>query len=123
MNRWRATLCAGALLGAFFVSGCHASPYVTITVTNVSGGDIHQMELDYPGASMGTNYLANGASYHQSVQFRGTANARLIYNDMAGKPRQSSGPSLHEGERGSLNVRLTPGGSVAWDADVSDAPR
>jgi len=98
----------------FFALGCKPSPYVRTTITNSSGDNLQQVELDYPSASFGRDKIAAGAVYAYRFKILGRGKPKLQFLDSAGKPHQAEGPELHEGQAGTLDIRIAPAYSVAW---------
>ena len=89
------------------VCGCH-SAFVNASITNRSGRPLRLVEIDYPSASFGTNDLAPGAEFKYRFKVLGSGPATLLWTDAAKKEHTSAGPSLEEGEQGSLTVAIGP---------------
>jgi hypothetical protein len=103
---------AVATLSCFMAVGCH-SPYVEATVSNRTSQPIELLEVDYPSASFGTQNLAVGAEYHYRFKVLGSGNMKLTYTDAAHHDQKSDGPFLKEGQEGSLQITIAPGG-IVW---------
>jgi hypothetical protein len=111
-----------ALLPAFVLSvalgGCRARPNpgeppppFEFTVHN-QGPDIHQLEVDYPNASFGRDYVKSGASFKYVPKLIGSGPVKVIFNDSAGKSHNTTGPVIKEGMQANLVI------SIGEDEDV-----
>ena len=92
-------------LGLSATVGCH-SAFIEVTVQNHSGAKVQLLEVDYPSASFGTESLADGGVFHYRFKVLGDGPTKLSWTDAAGKDHASDGPALHEGQEGSLSIRL-----------------
>jgi hypothetical protein len=104
---WTAASCA-ILLAA---SGCR-SYWVDSTVENQTGQPIHELEVDYPTASFGTNTLAPGAAMHYRFQIRGSGPVKVEFTTGDGKSAHVQGLTLTEHQHGRLTIRLLPQGKI-----------
>ncbi len=102
------------------VAGCH-SAMVDATVQNRSGATVTLLEVDYPSASFGTQNLANGADFHYRFKVLGSGPLKLSYTDTARHDHTSTGPTLHEGAEGLLNISIPPAGDVRWQTTFREA--
>jgi len=96
------------------VVGCKPSPYVRTTITNSSGDNLQQVELDYPSASFGRDKIPDGGAYAYRFKILGRGQPKLQFLDSSGKSHQAEGPELHESQAGTLDIRIGPAYSVAW---------
>jgi acyl-[acyl carrier protein]--UDP-N-acetylglucosamine O-acyltransferase len=55
-------------------------------IENQTGQPIHELEVDYPTASFGTNTLAPGAAMHYRFQIRGSGPVKVEYTCRMEKP-------------------------------------
>ena len=97
-----------ALVGSgsiLLLAGCH-SAFVNATITNTSGRPLRLVEIDYPSASFGTNDLAPGGTFKYRFKVLGSGPATLLWTGADGKEHKSEGPSLEEGEEGSLAAKV-----------------
>ena len=99
------TLVLTAALAA--LTGCH-SHNVAIDVQNASGQPITLVEVDYPSASFGMDTLAAGATYHYRFKILGDGPTKLLWTDAAQHEHTVPGPSLTEGQEGTLTATITP---------------
>ncbi len=100
-------LCSiGALLG------CH-SPFINASVENRTGGTVSPVEIDYPSASFGTESLPAGAIFRYRFKVLGSGGTKLLWTDQKHVEHTVSGPSLREGQEGSLQIVLGTNG-VVW---------
>jgi hypothetical protein len=113
---WTSAACA-VLLTA---SGCRSS-WVNADVRNQTGQPIHELEVDYPSASFGTNSLAPGADMHYRFQIRGSGPVKVEYTTGDGKTAHGQGLSLAERQQGQLTILLLPQGKVEFLPKLSPA--
>ena len=92
--------------------GCH-SHFIDASVRNLSAQPISLVEVDYPSASFGTQTLDPGQQYAYRFKVLGSGDLKLIYTDAAHKEHTVPGPTLKEGDEGSLVVTITSSG-VSW---------
>ena len=110
-NRQSRTLrCLGLTLATLFAGGCH-SAFVQASVTNHTGAAVRLVEVDYPSASFGTGELADGATFKSRFKIMGSGAVRLTWTDAHEKEQTVQGPSLQEGEEGTLAVTLETDGA------------
>lgn len=103
---------AFAVTCLLLLAGCHSST-ITATLHNGTGGGLQLLEVDYPSASFGTQNLAPGADFQYRFKVLGAGPLKLTYTDQSGKEHTASGPELHEGEEGQLQIEVSAGG-VVW---------
>ena len=101
----------GAL--ALAASGCK-SYWIDADIDNQTGQPIHELEVDYPTASFGTNSLAPGAAMHYRFQTRGAGPVKVEYTFGDGKTTHAQGMALEEHQQGQLTIRLLPDGKVEF---------
>jgi len=110
-------------MGLLTVSGCK-SYWIDANVENQTGRPIHELEVDYPSASFGTNSLAPGAAFHYRFQVRDSGAVRVNYVSVDGKTVHVDGIELDEQVQGQLTIRLLPGEKVdflpSWKASRSE---
>jgi hypothetical protein len=95
------------------LTGCH-SHIVVATIAN-QGPAVRLIEFDYPSASFGTDQIAAGSLYHYRFKIQGSGPLTLSFQDSAGKPHTMQGPTVHQGQEGSLLVTIEGQGSkVTW---------
>ena len=87
--------------------GCH-SYHIEATIENRTGGPIKLMEVDYPSASFGADALAADSVFHYRVQTRGSGPISIQYTAANGQQVQAAGPTLYEGQEGSIQIVLLP---------------
>jgi hypothetical protein len=102
-----ATVC-GIMLSAV---GCR-SYWVDARIENQTGQAVHELEVDYPSASFGTNTLAPGAEMHYRFQIQGSGAVKVEYTSGDGKTAHAQGLNLTEHQQGDLTIRLLPLGKV-----------
>jgi hypothetical protein len=104
---WTVIACAGMLNAV----ACK-SYWVDARIENNTGQAVHELEVDYPSASFGTNALAPGAAMHYRFQIRGAGPLKVEYTSGDGKTAQAQGLTLTEHQQGELTIRLLPQGKV-----------
>jgi hypothetical protein len=87
------------------LAGCR-SPYVEATIANRTGGDITELQVDYPSASFGKNTLPNDADFHYRFKLQGQGPLKLSYTDAAHHDHAITGPMLYEGQQGTLRIDI-----------------
>ena len=115
-----APLCV-AIAAALALVGCR-SPYIATAIVNRTGQPLSVLELDYPSASFGADSLAPDATYRYRFQVLGNGPTTLLWTDSAHHDHKVTGPSLREGDVGSLTITLTPGSAPAWDLRLANRP-
>ena len=98
----RLTLAAAALL---LLTGCR-SPYVETTIANRTGGAISDLQVDYPSASFGKNALPSDADFHYRFKLQGEGPIKVSYTDDAHHDHAITGPTLYEGQHGTLRIDI-----------------
>jgi len=96
------------------LAGCH-SRYIAATVTNRTGSPLSTVEVDYPSASFGVDTLADGATYSYRFKIIGSGPTAVLWTDSSHRDHKVPGPSLHEGDEGTLAITIGPGAPPAWD--------
>jgi hypothetical protein len=96
-----------ALTALAALTGCH-SHYVSIDIHNTTAAPITLVEVDYPTASFGVDTLAAGATYHYRFKILGDGPTKLLWTDAAQQQHTVAGPSLNEGQEGTLTATITP---------------
>ncbi len=92
--------------------GCH-SAMVNITIRNVTGRELHLIEVDYPSASFGVQSLLPGAEFHYRFKILGNGQLVMSYADADKVTHSAKGPDLLEGEEGKLLILIEQTG-VQW---------
>lgn len=115
--RRRSLLLLSLILALVPLSGCR-SYWVETTVENQTGHAIHEVEIDYPSASFGINALAPGASMHYHFKIQGSGPVKVQYVLDNGQTVNAQDLALHEGQQGTLTLRLLRAGKVAFLADL-----
>lgn len=105
-----------AVIALAGLTGCH-SRYVETDVKNDSGAAVSLVEVDYPSASFGTESLASGAVYHYRFKILGDGPTKIQWTDAQRQDHAVSGPSLQEGQEGTLTVTIT-GSTALWNTQL-----
>jgi hypothetical protein len=115
-----AVCCAILLAAALAASGCH-SYHIDATVENRTGGTVKLLEVDYPSASFGVDMLGASSVFHYRIQIRGSGPLKLQYTAANGSQATVNGPSVSEGQEGTLEIVLLPGGKAEFHPHLSAA--
>jgi hypothetical protein len=99
------------------LAGCR-SAFVQATISNNSGENISDVQVDYPTASFGLNTIAGGASYHYRFKIQGSGKPHISFTDAARKTHQADGPGLHENEEGTLRITIDSDYQVSWQPSL-----
>lgn len=123
MSLQKVCAASAALLVCLNLAACR-SPYVQTQIINHTGAAVSLIEVDYPDASFGTQQIASQDIFHYRFKILGpTPGAvKIIFTTPDKKVHTATGPVLHPGQQGSLDVTLEPGGNVTWAPELS-APR
>lgn len=112
-------LAALAACTALAVCGCHSNR-INATVENRTGRAITLLEVDYPSASFGSDALAAGAEFPYRFKVRDSGPVKVQYTEEPSNlVRQATGPTLHEGQQGLLEIVLLPGGRVEFHPQLT----
>lgn len=113
--RYLSAISLGPLcLGTF---GCH-SAFVQTTVLNQTGQSLRLFEVDYPSASFGGGELPNGRSFRYRFKILGAGPVKITWTDTDAHEHTSQGPTLTEGQEGTLSIILKPD-APEWNAKLS----
>lgn len=104
----------------FVLSGCR-SAFVATTIRNNSDNPLHLIEVDYPSASFGTQTLAAHGTYHYHFKIQGSGPITITFTDTAKKVHTVTGPALHEGQQGALDIAVDSNNAVSWTPKLSQA--
>lgn len=107
---------AVATLTLAALTGCH-SHYVEADVKNESGTALSLVEVDYPSASFGKETLAAGGVYHYRFKILGDGPTKILWTDPQQHDHTVPGPSLQEGQEGTLTVTIT-GSTAVWSTNL-----
>jgi hypothetical protein len=94
------------------------SAFVEATVRNDSDAPMRLIEVDYPSASFGTQSLAAHAVYHYRFKIQGSGAVTLSYTGADGKTHTATGPTLDQGQQGSLTMALDAAGKINWSENL-----
>jgi hypothetical protein len=106
------------------LAGCHGgSPFHTdamdhfeITIRN-QGAPVRQVEVDYPSASFGQDYLGSGATYRYRPKLIGSGPVKVTFTDGSGKSHTATGPAVKDGERANFIIVIGQDESVAFQVE------
>jgi hypothetical protein len=107
-----------ALFACLSLSACR-SAFVQTAIVNHTGGAVRLIEVDYPSASFGTQQIAGGSTYQYRFKIQDSGPAKITYTEADNTVRTSTGPTLNEGQQGSLSITLERGGEVTWTPELS----
>jgi hypothetical protein len=116
MRLFATARCSLAILALATLTGCH-SHYVSIDIHNTTAAPITLVEVDYPTASFGVDTLAAGATYHYRFKILGDGPTKLLWTDAAQQQHTVPGPSLTEGQEGTLTTTIIPT-TATWQSNL-----
>ena len=100
------------------LSGCR-SAYVQTAIVNRTGGAVHVVEVDYPSASFGTQQIASNQTFNYRFKVQGSGPVQISYTGDHSDSHTASGPTLNDGEQGTLTITLGANGSVTWTPNLA----
>jgi hypothetical protein len=106
------------LMLAVALTACHSS-HIDVTVENRTGGAVRLLEVDYPSASFGSDSLAADAIFHYRIKVDGSGPVNVQYTAADGRQAKVDGPALAEGQEGTLQILLAPGGKAEFHPHLS----
>lgn len=110
---------AAAFLVCLSLSACR-SAYVQTAIVNHSGNTARLIEVDYPDASFGVQQILNSATFHYRFKILGSGPVKIAFTGNTGTAFTATGPTLSEGQQGSLTITLENDGKVTWAPELSD---
>jgi hypothetical protein len=116
----RISLALIAALAIATMTGCR-SPYVEATIANRTGGEITELQVDYPSASFGKDTLPNDADFHYRFKLQGSGPLKLSYTDAAHHDHAITGPVLYEGQQGTLRIDINLPDNAAFAPALTPA--
>ncbi|HEX5234851.1 MAG TPA: hypothetical protein VFW25_05915 [Silvibacterium sp.] len=114
-------LCAATLLACLPAAGCR-SAFVQTSIVNQTGAPVRLIEVDYPSASFGTQQIDKGTTFNYRFKVLGSGAVTISFTGGDNKIHTSTGPTLDQGQQGTLIVTLGSGDSVTWNPHLS-APK
>ena len=117
MKKLRFARISLAALVTLSLAACK-SYWIQADVINNTGQTIHELEVDYPTASFGTNLLAPGASMHYRFQVRGSGPVKVEYTSPDGKTSHATGLALNEHQQGQITIQLLPAGKAQFQQNL-----
>jgi hypothetical protein len=113
MKKLRLAPISLAALVTLSLSACK-SYWIEANVINRTGQAIHELEVDYPTASFGTNLLAPGAIMHYRFQVRGSGPVKVEYTTADGTISHAAGLTLTEHQQGQITIQLLAAGKAEF---------
>jgi hypothetical protein len=104
---------AGLTIGLIFLAACR-SAFIEATLRNDGDSPIRVVEVDYPSASFGVQTLNAHAVYHYRFKVQGSGPVTLSYTGPDGHTHTATGPTLDEGQHGTLTISVDPAGKIGW---------
>jgi len=101
----------------FLLAGCH-SHYIQATVTNHSGADVNVVQVEYPGATFGTQRIVNSGNFHYRFKLLGTGQLKLTWTDASHQDHTLNGPNLNEGQEGTLTIDFPSQSQATFQTDL-----
>lgn len=109
---------AAALIGLATLCGCR-SAYVQTSIVNHTGGPVRVVEVDYPSASFGTQQIGDNQTFNYRFKIQDSGPVKISYTGMHDDVHTASGPTLNEGQQGTLTITLGDSGNVLWTPNLS----
>ena len=113
-GNWRSSTVWFVLLLPLLVAASCRAYVVHVTVVNHTGSTVNLLEVDYPSASFGVNSLPAGAVYHYHLQLEDSGPFKVQYTDSKKREWKSTGPTVHQGQEGDVEIVLMPGGKTQF---------
>lgn len=98
-------------------SACR-SAYIQTAIINRSGTTASLIEVDYPNASFGTQQIADGAAYKYHFKVQDSGPIKITFTE-GNKTYSVAGPTLSQGQQGTLAIVLEGSGKVVWTSHTS----
>jgi hypothetical protein len=109
---------AGVLSLCLTLAACR-SAFVQTAIVNHTGGAVRLIEVDYPSASFGTEQIALDATYQYRFKIQDSGPVTISFTTADKKVHTSTGPTLTQGQQGSLAITLGVNGTVTWSPELS----
>ena len=87
-------------------AGCR-SHVIHLTVINTSSQPVSTIIVDYPDATFGVNSLAPGHSFPYFIKPMATGALKVQFVNAQGVSHSASGPTLHKGDEGVIQIKLS----------------
>lgn len=109
------------LLLPLLVAAACKTYIVHVAVVNHTGSAVNLLEVDYPSASFGVDSLPAGATYHYHLQLEDSGPFKVAYTDSQKHKWNSTGPTVHQGQKGTVEIVLMPGGKTEFHPQLDPA--
>jgi hypothetical protein len=97
----------------FATLGCR-SHGVSVTVNNDSGGNVRNLEVQYPGGSFGKSVLPHSGSYSYRVKILREGAIMIAFDGPDGKTHRSTGPTYSSNADGNLTATIDRQNTVTY---------
>jgi hypothetical protein len=111
---------ATVLVACLSLSACR-SAFVRTSIINHTGNTVRLIEVDYPSASFGTQQIADGETFQYRFKILDTGPVKISFTSADNSVESFTGPTLTQGQQGSLTITLERGGKVTWTPELSTA--
>lgn len=118
MLRARKLVALAGLAWTLSLAGCRAR-MVTFKLVNTSAEPLSTIIVDYPSATFGKDKLAPGEVFSSTVKLTDTGAINVQFVDAKGAGHNYVGPVLHQGDLGSIEIKLNQTGAAAYPNVVS----
>lgn len=100
------------------LSACR-SAFIQTSIINQTGAPVRLIEVDYPSASFGTQQIEEGTSFKYRFKVQDSGPVTLSFTGADKKVHTSTGPTLTQGQEGTLSITLGSDDSVTWNPHLT----
>jgi hypothetical protein len=97
------------LIIPLLLAGC-TSRVTTVHITNDTGAEIRNVEVEYQGGSYGISHLAAGKTHDWRIKPFGDKPLSIAYLDAANKQHRVPGPLVRKEVMAEVNIHIAPDG-------------
>jgi hypothetical protein len=111
---------ATVLVACLSLSACR-SAFVQTSIINHTGNTVRLIEVDYPSASFGTQQIAGGETFQYHFKILDSGPVKIAFTGADNNVHSFTGPTLTQGQQGSLTITLERDGKVTWTPELFTA--
>lgn len=101
------------LMACLSLTACR-SAFVQTAIVNHTGNTVRLIEVDYPSASFGTQQIADNATFRYRFKIQDSGPVTISYTTVDQQNHTATGPTLVQGEQGTLTIAIGNDGKVSW---------